>query len=151
MKTRIHTMLVATGLLAACAIPRIGAQDHSDIAAQCSRFWGVAEQRIAEKPLAMEVSERTETVERPRVYCPPCRPQPGTCRSQVCPAPPVVTSVTTQSTRPPARPAVDLEQSARSRNQERSFGVRLFGGLDLIDFVWRDRGTSRTDSIRGNL
>lgn len=151
MKTRIHTMLVAAGILAVCAIPRVGAQDHSDIAAQCTRFWGVAEQRIAEKPLQMEVTERTETVERPRVYCPPCNPQPGVCRSQVCPAPPAVTSVTTHSTRQPPRPAVDVEQSARSRNQEKSFGLRLFGGLEVFDFVWRDRGTNRTDSIRGNL
>jgi hypothetical protein len=151
MKTRIHTMLIATGILAAIAMPQIGAQDHSDIAAQCSRFWGVAEQRLADKPLDMEVTERTETVERPRANCTPSRPQPAPCRGYVCPPPPTVTSVTTRSTNQPPRPAVDLEQSAQSRNQERSVGLRLFGDLDLIDIVWRDRGTKRTDSIKGRL
>lgn len=151
MKTRIHTMLVATGMLVACAIPRADAQNHSDIAAQCGRFWGVAEQRIADKPLGMEVSERTETVERPRMGCTPYHSQPGACRSHVCPPPPAVTSVATRSTHQPPRPAVDVEQSAQSRDQEKSFGLRLFGGLDVIDFVWRDRGTRRTDSIKGRL
>ena len=151
MKTRIHAMLAATGMLVACAIPQAGAQNHSDIAAQCGRFWGVAEQRLADKPMEMEVTERTETVERPRVYCPPSYSQPAPCRPSVCPPPPAVTSVTTRSTHQPPRPAVDLEQSAQSRDQEKSFGLRLFGGLDVIDFVWRDRGTRRTDSINGRL
>lgn len=151
MKIRVHSMMVATAMLAAVVIPRVGAQSHEDIAVQCSRFWRIAEQRVVEKPVEMEVSKRTKTVERPRASCTPRNPRLGARRHCVRPARPVVTRVTTRSTRQPPRPAVDVEQSARSRDQEKSFGLRLLGQLNVIDLVWRDRGTERKDSIKGRL
>jgi|APSaa5957512622_1039677.scaffolds.fasta_scaffold06537_2 hypothetical protein len=134
--------LLATGLAAISLTTHLqAAQPAGRLEGQISRFWNVAEEKVAQKAVPP-----TRPAPEPTVRCRPlpcrkprplCHPPRRACRQPV--------------KRPISRPAVDVRQSQDQRDRKGQWGINLLGGLNLFNVTWQERSQHDHDGLSGRL
>jgi len=130
-KKMTRFVLPALGVL---ALATSGLLADEQLKQDISRFWDVAETEIVSPRPYVDTRTIRHYDPRPQGQVPSCHPN----RSS---------AVVVESPEP--RPSMEAKQTSDESEESGHFGVRLFGSLQLFDFVWGSEESNETNELSG--